>query len=347
VSLLSNILYFRFIVINPAHPSIPSVSHLIKFNKEHLFLVYDQISLPVIMKFRHSSRYFYHTANSYVRKRVASLIHGFGLHYGRTLSKLDAFNAVIGGSVALLPILARNDEFEPEDLDIYVPERYAYELYLVLLEETYFISETSSNMHLGNPCISSVLLLTHRSNEDLCVNLIMTSSPSPVAAIIHSSSTHTMNYINKHGIFCAYPELTSNKLALSVVRPTCAQVLDLHRMVAGTMVPKFIERNILDPLQLLFRRRYQEHGFSFDNNLLAHACAVDASCPHTSRHTSDSKHLFFHFGEHMHLPIAVDSLPVYPSILQDKRPKSLSHEGCDVRWTLGGGPCDHSGRSWM
>ncbi|KIJ89462.1 hypothetical protein K443DRAFT_42506, partial [Laccaria amethystina LaAM-08-1] len=41
----------------PARPSIPSVSHLIKFNKEHLFLVYDQISLPVIMKFRHSSRY--------------------------------------------------------------------------------------------------------------------------------------------------------------------------------------------------------------------------------------------------------------------------------------------------
>ena len=241
------------------------------------------------MKLHHSSRYFYHTANSYVRKRVASLIHGFGLHYGRTLNKLDIFNAIIGGSVTLLPILARNDEFEPEDLDIYVPERHAYELYLVLLEENYFISETLSNMHLGNPCVSGVLLLTHRSKEDLCINLIMTSSPSPVAAIIHSSSTHTMNFINKHGIFCAYPELTSNKLALSVVRPTRAQVLDLHHIIAGTMVPKFVERNILDPLHQLFRQRYQERGFSFDDKLLSHVCTIDASCPHTSRHTSDSK----------------------------------------------------------
>jgi len=299
------------------------------------------------MKLCHSSRYFYHTANSYVCKRVASLIHGFGLHYGRTLSKLDAFNAIIGGSVALLSILARNNEFEPEDLDIYVPEHHAYELYLVLLEEDYFISETSSNMHLGNPCVSGVLLLTHRSNEDLCINLIMTSSPSPVAAIIHSSSTHIMNYINKHGIFCAYPELTSNKLALSIVRPTRAQVLDLHHIIAGTMVPKFIEHNILDPLHLLFRQRYQECGFSFDDNLLVHVCTIDASCPHTSRHTSDSERLFFSFGEHMHLPVAIASLPVYLPIVQENQPKSLSHEGCDVRWTLGGGPCDNSGHSWM
>jgi len=181
----------------------------------------------------------------------------------------------------LLPILACNDEFEPEDLDIYVPEHHAYELYLILLEENYFISETSSNMHLGNPCISGVLLLTHQSKEDLCINLIMTSSPSPVTAIIHSSSTHTMNFINKHGIFCTYPELTSNKLALSVVHPTRAQVLDLHRIITGTMVPKFVEGNILDPLHQLFRQRYQEHGFSFDDKLLLHVCTIDALCPHT------------------------------------------------------------------
>ena len=199
------------------------------------------------------------------------------------------FNAIISGSIALLPILACNNEFEPEDLDIYVPEHYTFELYLVLLEESYFISETSSNMHLGNPCVSSVLLLTHQSKVDLCVNLIMTSSPSPVATIIHSSSTHSMNYINKHGIFCAYPELMSNKLALSIVHPTYAQALDLHHIIAETMVPKFIECNILDPLHLLFCQRYQECGFLFNNNLLAHVCTVDALCPHTSRHTSDLK----------------------------------------------------------
>ncbi|KIJ89846.1 hypothetical protein K443DRAFT_135707 [Laccaria amethystina LaAM-08-1] len=178
------------------------------------------------------------------------------------------FNAIIGGSIALLPILTHNDEFESEGLDFYVPEHPAYELYLILLEETYFISETSSNMHLGNSC-----------------------------------SSHPTN--------------------LPFHFPTHAQVLDLHCIIAGTMVPKFIEHNILDPLQLLFCRRYQERGFSFNDNLLAHVCTVDALFPHTSRHT------------------------IYPPILQDKQPKSLLHEGCDVHWSLGGGPCHNSGHSWM
>ena len=42
----------------------------------------------------------------------------------------------------------------------------------------------------------------------------------------------------------------------------------------------------------------------------------DASCPHTSRHTSDSNCLFFSFDKHMALPVVVDALTVYPSILQ-------------------------------
>ena len=170
-------------------------------------------------------------------------------------------------------------------------------------------------MHLGNPCVSGVLLSTHQSNRDLCVNLIMTSSPSPVTAIIHSSSTHTMNYINKHGIFCTYPELTSNKLAHSVVCHTRSHLLDLHRIIAGNMVPKFIERNMLDPLHLIFCQRYRECSFLFDDDLWAHVCTVDASCPHTSRHTSDSNSLFFSFDKHMALPVVVDALTVYPSIL--------------------------------
>ena len=318
-----------------------------KFNKEQLTMLYDQLPLPAIMKLRHTSRYFYHTANNYVSKRVASLIHRFRLSYGRTLIKLDTYDAVIGGSVALLPILSRISSFNPHDLDIYVPERHAIELYQDLLEDEYQVSETWSNVHLGNPCVSGVLLLTHRSNRDLCVNLIKTSSPSPVAAIIHSSSTHTMNYINKHGIFCAYPELTSNKLAHSVVCPTRSHLLDLHRIIAGNMVPRFIERNILDPLHLIFRQRYRERGFSFDDDLWAHVCTVDASCPHTSRHTSDSNRLFFSFDKHMALPIVVDALTVYPSILREKKDKALSYEGCDIRWTLGGGPCENSGRTWM
>jgi len=67
----------------------------------------------------------------------------------------------------------------------------------------------------------------------------------------------------------------------------------------------------------------------------------------TSRHTSDSKQLFFSFSEHLHVPVAIDCLPIYPSILHEKQLKSLSYEGCDVCWTLGGGPCDNSSHSWM
>ena len=160
-----------------------------KFNKERLTMLYDQLPLPAIMKLRHTSRYFYHTANNYVSKRVASLIHRFRLSYGRTLKKLDTYDVVIGGWVALLPILSCISSFDPHHLDIYVSEHHAFELYQDLLEDEYQVSETWSNVHLGNPCISGVLLLTHRSNRDLCVNLIKTSSPSPVAAIIHSSST--------------------------------------------------------------------------------------------------------------------------------------------------------------
>lgn len=82
-------------------------------------MLYDHLPLPAIMKLRHTSRYFYHTANNYVCRRVASLIRCFGLSYVRTLKKLDVYNAVIGGSVALLPILARINGFKPHDLNIY------------------------------------------------------------------------------------------------------------------------------------------------------------------------------------------------------------------------------------
>ena len=49
----------------------------------------------------------------------------------------------------------------------------------------------------------------------------------------------------------------------------------------------------------------------------------------------------------MALPVVVDALTVYPSILREKKDKALSYEGCDIRWTLGGGPCENSGRTWM
>ena len=152
-----------------------------KFNKEQLTMLYNQLPLPAIMKLCHTSRYFYHTANSYVCKRVASLIHCFHLSYSRTLKKLNTYNTVIGGSVALLPTLSHISSFNPHDLNIYVPECHAIELYQDLLEDEYQVLEMWSNVHLGNPCISGILLLTHQSNCDLCVNLIMTSSPSPVA----------------------------------------------------------------------------------------------------------------------------------------------------------------------
>ncbi|EDQ98138.1 uncharacterized protein LACBIDRAFT_336238, partial [Laccaria bicolor S238N-H82] len=124
-------------------------------------------------------------------------------------------------------------------------------------------------------------------------------------------------------------------------------ILDLHRIIAGNMVPRFIEQNILDPLYLIFRTRYRERGFSFDEKLWPHVCTVDPSCPHTSRHTSDSNRLFFSFDEHMALPVVVGALTFYPSILREKKDKALSYEGCDIWWTLGGGPCENSGRSWM
>ena len=96
---------------------------------------------------------------------------------------MEMSSAFIGGSVALLAVLAKVNRFTPQDLDIYVPEAYTESLARHILSGFKAIGGHSPIYHL-NPAIAHVEWYSSISHPLIHINIIMTQSRTPFGGFI-------------------------------------------------------------------------------------------------------------------------------------------------------------------
>ena len=254
---------------------------------------------------------------------------------------METCGAFIGGSVALLAVLANVDRFAPHDLDIYVPEAHAETLAKRILSRFKSVGGHSPIYEL-NPAITHVEWYTSTSHPLIRVNIIATKSTSPLEALFHSGASITMNAITGRGIFTAYADLTACKISLRPSGVSLPTAKLFHAVRNRSPLPEDEAHAVLAhfgisvpvtalPWELMeLVKKYKSRvGVTFIRDLAAiknHICGEDPSCSFTLRTSADSGCAFFPFRPLSPLPTLTLTMPVTPII-----PKVVENP---IRWSV-------------
>ncbi|KAJ7028871.1 hypothetical protein C8F04DRAFT_1118265 [Mycena alexandri] len=207
--------------------------------------------------------------------RVWATLLRFEVNPQDVLDMLRTTRGVVSGSAALLMVSDLN--FEPGDLDIYVPASQD-QTALVLADKRlgYELRRSSARMYGNNKDIKRVHVLTKGRNK---LNIITTKGENAVAAIFQFHSTVVMNMLTPSGLYCAYPTLTLKQ-----------------RGVAN--LPALLKDASASNKARECYEKYRRRGIQIVNDVTKipgfahHECFTAAECPLTTRHTSDGKGLY-------------------------------------------------------
>jgi hypothetical protein len=319
------------------------------------------LAIPALLRLSKCCRYLSHAVNAYITTRIEGILTSFSIDPHKLLEGMETCGAFIGGSVALLAVLANVDSFAPNDLDIYVPEAHAETLAKRILSRFKSVGGHSPIYDL-NPTITHVEWYTSNFHPLIHINIIATKSASPLEALFHSGASITMNAITGRGIFTAYADLTARKISLlpfSLSLPTAKLFRavrnrsplpqdEAHTILAhfGISVP--VTALPWELMELLVKKYKSRVGVTFIRDLAAikdHTCGEDPSCSFTLRTSADSGCAFFPFRPLSPLPtltLAMPITPVMPKVVENPirwsvvTPKLIS-------WCVGGCRCAGDG----
>jgi hypothetical protein len=324
-------------------------------------LILDNLAIPALLRLSKSCRYLCHSVNAYTMARIEGILASFSINPHKLLECMETSGAFIGGSVALLAVLAKVDRFTPQDLDIYIPEPHAKSLSRRILSGFNAIGGHSPIYHL-NPAIARVDWFTSISHPLIRVNVIATRSTSPLEALFHSGSSITMNAITGQGIFTAYADLTPRKISLlqsGLSLPTTKLYRavrtrsplpndEAHTILANFGISVPVTALPWELLELLVKKYKARVGVTFVRQLACirdHVCGEDRSCNFTLRNSADSGCAFFLFRPFSTLPTLTPAMPItpiMPRVVQNPIRWSVVAPSL-ISWCLGGHKCTGNG----
>jgi hypothetical protein len=289
-------------------------------------LIFDNLAIPALLRLSKCCRYLCHAVNVYIMAQIEGILTSFSINPRKLLECMETSSAFIGGSVALLAVLATVDRFTPQDLDIYIPEAYAESLARHILSGFKAIGGHSPIYHL-NPAIARVEWYTSISHPLIHVNIIITQSKSPLEALFHSGTSITMNAITSRSIFTAYADLTPQKISL--LQSGLPTTKPYHAVRTRSPLPNDEAQTIIanfgisvpvtalpqELLALLVKKYKARVGNTFIRQLACikdHICGEDQSCNFTLRTSADSGCAFFLFRLFSPLPILTPAMPITP-----------------------------------
>ncbi|KAJ7432327.1 hypothetical protein B0H11DRAFT_1677197, partial [Mycena galericulata] len=145
--------------------------------------------------------------------------------------------AIISGSVAVASMV--DLEFEPNDLDIYVPEDGEQFMSRALTEEQGFYLDTTSNIHYPQH-IGIIKIHWYRKGRYV-INLVVVHGNNALTAIFKFHSTVVMNFISFYGRFSAYGDLTEKNI--------------------GVINPAFLAEGVTRTRTMECVEKYRQRGF--------------------------------------------------------------------------------------
>ncbi|KAI6142475.1 hypothetical protein BKA82DRAFT_3940937, partial [Pisolithus tinctorius] len=122
--------------------------------------------------------------------------------------------AIISGSCALHLLLPQGDVmWSPHDVDVYATHKNVDFLIAGIKLQGYQIIHvtTGNDLRYSNSHVASIFSFVC----DQCkINIIVSSSTTPISPIFQYHSTALMNFITHDSVFCAYPHLTLHQQLL-------------------------------------------------------------------------------------------------------------------------------------
>ena len=293
--------------------------------------------------------------------RIEGILTSFSINPHKLLEGMEISGAFIGGSVALLAVLAKVDSFTPQDLDIYVPEAHADTFTRRILSGFKSVGGHSPVYHL-NPAIAHVEWYTSTFHPLIRVNIIATKSASPLEALFHSGASITMNTITGRGIFTAYADLTPRKISLLPSGLSLPTTKIYHAVRSRSVLPHNEAHTILanfgisvpvtalprELLELLVKKYRARVGVTFIRELKSiknHICGEDRSCSFILRTSADPGCAFFLFRPFSPLPtlsLTMTVTPIMPEVVENSIRWSVVAPML-VSWCLGGCICAGNG----
>ncbi|KAH6869082.1 hypothetical protein BKA70DRAFT_1132064 [Coprinopsis sp. MPI-PUGE-AT-0042] len=185
-------------------------------------------------------------------------------------------SSCISGST--VPAILHSGSFQPDDLDIYVPyHRWIFmKFFLLAHRDTHLVEDPTTigkSRYQGSsplPAVSSIWYFHNRKTNKV-INVMVTSTRSPLPAIIAFHSTLVMGFITYFGIVSLYGEATTQKTGW------------------------YNGSGRLTRRDRQWMRKYSERGFSVymnsdeaQDSLGPHICAADMNRNHTIRSLFDN-----------------------------------------------------------
>ncbi|KAJ7209365.1 hypothetical protein C8J57DRAFT_985881, partial [Mycena rebaudengoi] len=122
-------------------------------------------------------------------------------------------DSVISGSVGLLALFVSIHQpllFIPNDLDIYTTRHeVAHIVRFLFIHAGYYIDTSHGADYFRGRHVWRVLRL-RRISSPTTIKIIVSASAYAVMPIPRFDFTFLMNWIDAHGVFCAYPDATFN-----------------------------------------------------------------------------------------------------------------------------------------
>ncbi|KAJ7720713.1 hypothetical protein B0H16DRAFT_1227641, partial [Mycena metata] len=179
---------------------------------------------------------------------------------------------IVSGSTALLMIT--DLDFQPGDIDIYVPESQEdTAIALALKNHSFSLTKSMKPPYENNTAIKTVHWL---KKDEKKMNIMVVKGENAVLAIFQFHSTVVMNFLSSTGVYCAYPSLTLSNRALPNLPIMLREIAAEGRC-----------RDCYD--------KYRNRGITFEidprnfDPQLEHHCYRDSNCPMTFRTTRDTR----------------------------------------------------------
>ena len=268
---------------------------------ELLYEVLQYCDLRVQVHLAATNRFNQWVIQDYIRLRKKMLALRFFDNSESFYKMLSDWNSIISGRGALHLLLpAADTQWTPSSLEIYVPGCLYGEVKFWLKEQGYDVT----HVRLGDsnaPSFSPIKQAVVFTNKNRNVVVFASETDAACTPIFHFQSTACMNYIGADRIFCAYPRLTFQYVAM--INPA----------------PLFCNAFTIDDIDVL--RKYETQGFICLPWSAADIRSADS--PYRHRCLTDSISMFV---DTTNVPFRKTSIPEIAN----------RYGVMDVHWTLGG-----------